>query len=182
MCRTRKPCTRSDAQTGRTSHIPAISICAIATAVLMALRRYAFAQAGLDTGEGPVRAWGYNTSGNYFDVLGIQPYLGRFFHASDEHGPDSAPYIVLTYAGWSSRFHGDRGVVGRKVQLDKRPFTVIGVAPPGFRGLLVAFSPDLFRADGHGRAGSPQGARKPLDRRRCRPPEGRCDAHRPPPI
>ncbi len=104
----------------------------------------AFSQAGLDTGEGPVRVWGYNTSGNYFDVLGLQPYLGRFFHASDEHGPDSAPYIVLSYACWYSRFHGDRGVVGRKVQLDKRPFTIIGVAPSGFRGLLVAFSPDYF--------------------------------------
>ena len=47
-----------------------------------------FAQVGLDTGSGPERAWGYKTSGNYFDVLGVQPYLGRFFHPSDERGPE----------------------------------------------------------------------------------------------
>src|SRR5207249_2182278 len=56
----------------------------------------AFTQAGLDTGQGPSRAWGYKTSGNYFDVLGIQPYLGRVFHAWDEHGPSSAPFLVLS--------------------------------------------------------------------------------------
>ena len=50
---------------------------------------------GLDTGEDPADANGFATTGNYFDVLRIQPTLGRFFHASDEHGPNSAPYIVL---------------------------------------------------------------------------------------
>ena len=83
-------------------------------------------------------------SGNYFDVLGIQPYLGRFFHASDEHGPNSAPYIVLSYAYWHSHFQDDRGVVGRVVQLNKHPFTILGVAPPEFRGTLVFFNPDFF--------------------------------------
>ncbi len=108
------------------------------------LAAVAFTHAGLETGEGPSRVWGYSTSGNYFDVLGIQPYLGRFFHASDEHGPDSAPYIVLTYAYWHAHLHDDPGVVGRAVQFDKHPFTVIGVAPPGFRGTFVAFSPGFF--------------------------------------
>ena len=42
----------------------------------------------------------------------IQPYLGRFFHDADEHGPNSAPYLVLTYAYWHSHFQDDRGVVG----------------------------------------------------------------------
>ncbi len=83
-------------------------------------------------------------SGNYFDVLGIQPYVGRFIRASDEHGPNSAPYIVLTYAYWHSHFEGDRSVVGRTVQLNKSPFTIVGVAPPGFRGTLLFFSPDFF--------------------------------------
>ena len=108
------------------------------------LSAVAFTQAGLETSEGLSLVWGYRTSGNYFDVLGMQPYLGRFFHASDEHGPDSAPYIVLTYAYWHAHLHDDRGVVGRTVRLDKRPFTIIGVAPPGFRGTFVAFSPSFF--------------------------------------
>ena len=49
--------------------------------------------------------------------------------ASDEHGPNSAPYIVLSYAYWHSHFHDDRGVVGRIVQVNKHPFTIVGVAP-----------------------------------------------------
>jgi len=103
-----------------------------------------FAQEGLDTGTGASPEWGYKTSGNYFDVLGIQPYLGRFFSASDENGPNSAPYIVLTYAYWHSHFHDDRGVLGRSVRLNKRSVTVIGVAPPGFRGAVVGFSPSFI--------------------------------------
>ncbi len=99
---------------------------------------------GLDTGEGPSRFWIEEASGNYFDALGIQPYLGHFFHASDEHGPNSAPYMVLTYAFWHTHFQDDRGVVGRTVQVDKHPYTVIGVAPPEFHGTLLFFHPDVF--------------------------------------
>ena len=108
------------------------------------LAAFAIAPAALDTGGNPSRAWVYQVSGNYFDVLGIQPYVGRFIRASDEHGPNSAPYIVLTYAYWRSHFEGDRSVVGRSVQLNKSPFTIVGVAPPGFRGTLLFFSPDFF--------------------------------------
>jgi predicted permease len=100
--------------------------------------------AGLDAGTNPSRAWLYEVSGNYFDVLGIQPYLGRFIHASDEHGPNSAPYAVLTYAYWQTHFQGDRSVVGRVVKLNKHPFTIVGVAPPEFHGTLLFFSPDFF--------------------------------------
>jgi predicted permease len=99
---------------------------------------------GLDTGEQPLRSWVQESSGNYFDGLGLQPYLGQFFHASDEHGPNSAPYIVLTYAFWHTHFHDDRGVIGRTVQLNKHPFTIIGVARPGFHGTLLFFNPDFF--------------------------------------
>jgi predicted permease len=101
-------------------------------------------EVGLDTGNNPSHAWADQVTGNYFDVLRIQPYLGRFFHASDEHGPNSAPYIVLTYAYWHTHFQDDRGVVGRTVHLNKRPFTIIGVAPPGFHGAVLFFSLDFF--------------------------------------
>jgi predicted permease len=66
------------------------------------------------------------------------------FHAADEHGANSAPYLVLSYAYWHTHFHDDSGVVGRTVQLNKHPFTVIGVTPPGFVGIYVGFSPDFF--------------------------------------
>ena len=109
-----------------------------------ALAAFNFAFVGLDTGKSPSPAGGFAVTGNYFDVLRIQPYLGRFFHASDERGPNSAPYIVLTHAYWHTHFQDDRGVVGRVVRLNNHPFTIIGVAPPEFRGTLSFISPDFF--------------------------------------
>lgn len=103
-----------------------------------------YGQAALDTGNDPVRAWLLEVSGNYFDLIGIHPILGRFFHAADERGPNSAPYVVLTYAYWHTHFHDDYGVVSRTVRLNKHPFTILGVAPPGFNGTLQVFSPDFF--------------------------------------
>jgi predicted permease len=103
-----------------------------------------FSAAGLDTGGDPSQIWVWEASGNYFDTLGLKPYLGRFFHASDEHGPNSSPYIVLSYAYWRSHFRGDPAVVGRTVQLNKHPFTVLGVAAPDFRGTELFFSPALW--------------------------------------
>ena len=105
---------------------------------------YDIAQAGIDTGQNPSSAWLYEVSGNYFDALGIQPSLGRLFHNTDERGSNSAPYIVLSHAYWHSYFQDDRNIVGRVVRLDKHPFTIVGVAPPDFRGTLLFFSPDFF--------------------------------------
>jgi predicted permease len=99
---------------------------------------------GIDTGGNPSTAWPYMASGNYFDALGVQPYLGRFYHAADEKGINSAPYVVLSYAYWNSHFHGDTGVVGRALQINKHPFTIIGVAPPSFRGTELFFSPAFW--------------------------------------
>jgi predicted permease len=99
---------------------------------------------GLDTGKDPTIANGFATTGNYFDVMGVHPWLGRFFGASDEHGPNSAPYVVLTYAYWQTRFQGDRSVVGRAIRLNQHPFTILGIAPPGFQGTLLFLGPDFF--------------------------------------
>src|SRR5271156_5787128 len=108
------------------------------------LAAYTISQVGIDTGKNPAQAWLYQVSGNYFDVIGIHPYMGRLIHSSDERGPNSAPYIVLSYAYWHSHFQDDRGVVGRSVLLNKHPFTILGVAPPEFRGTLLFFLPDFF--------------------------------------
>lgn len=108
------------------------------------LAAYGIPQVGLDAGHGHVATWGLEATGNYFDVMGIQPWLGRFFHASDEHGPNSAPFIVLSYAFWHSQFQDDRSVLGRILQVNRHPFTIIGVAPPTFRGSLVFYSPNFY--------------------------------------
>ena len=105
---------------------------------------YNVTSVGLDTGNNPTGAWILEVTGNYFDALRIQPWLGRFFHAADERGPNSAPYIVLTYAYWHTHFQDDRGVVGRVVQLNKHPFTILGVAPEQFRGTLLFVYPDFW--------------------------------------
>jgi predicted permease len=108
------------------------------------LAGYEIAQVGLDTGDRAVRAWVVAATGNYFDALRLEPRLGRFFHASDEHGPDSAPFIVLGYDYWHTRFHDDPAVVGRAVRLNTYPFTIVGVAPKGFHGTLAIADPDFY--------------------------------------
>lgn len=108
------------------------------------LAAFNFAFVGLDTGNNPALATGFAASGNYFDVLRVRPFLGRFFHSADERGFNSAPFVVLTYGYWHSHFQDDREVIGKTVLLDKHPFTVIGVAPPGFQGTLMFISPDFF--------------------------------------
>jgi predicted permease len=108
------------------------------------LAGYIMIPVGFDAGGNPTQAWGYEVTGNYFDALGIHPYLGRFFHDADEHGPNSAPFLVISYAYWHGNFQDDRGVVGRVVQVNKHPFTILGVAPPEFSGTLVFFFPDFW--------------------------------------
>jgi len=99
---------------------------------------------GVNSGGNPSTAWPYLASGNYFDSLGIQPYLGRFFHAADERGKNSAPYAVLSYAYWHSQFHDDTGIVGRVIEINKHPFTIIGIAPQTFRGTELFFAPAMW--------------------------------------
>ena len=99
---------------------------------------------GFDTGNDPSVANAFAVTGNYFDVLRVHPMLGRFFHASDEHGLGSAPYIVLTQAFWHTRFNDDRSVVGRVVGINHHPFTIIGVAPKGLQGTILFVAPDFF--------------------------------------
>ena len=108
------------------------------------LAAFTITEAGLDTGQNATPSWAEEVSGNYFDALGIQPYLGRFFHGSDERGPNSAPYLVLAYGYWHVHFQDDPHVVGRTVGINKHPFTILGVAPLGFHGTLLFGAPDFF--------------------------------------
>jgi predicted permease len=114
------------------------------TTAFEGIAAYQIDKAGLDTNGTPNSAWIYEASGNYFDVLHVQPFLGRFFHAADEHGFNSVPFIVLSYAYWQSHFQGDRSVIGRAVRVNKFGYTIAGVAPPGIRGTELFYSPDFW--------------------------------------
>jgi len=103
-----------------------------------------YARARLGWGNAVRRVSGYAVTGNYFELLGVQPEVGRFFEATDEHGPNSAPYVVLSNDLWRSAFTADPGVVGTTVRLDKDPFTVVGVAPAQFHGTEKFVWPDYW--------------------------------------
>ncbi len=105
---------------------------------------YGYSDARLSWRNAVRHVHGDEVTGNYFDLLGVQPQVGRFFHAADEHGPDSAPYVVLSDALWRSAFQADRGVVGTTVELNKHPFTVVGVAPAQFHGAERFVWPDYW--------------------------------------
>jgi predicted permease len=108
------------------------------------LAAFRFDKAGVSRGDHATRSWYFEVSGNYFDLLGIQPELGRFFHSSDERGVNSAPYVVLSDAFWRSRFASDPQIIGSAIELNQHPFTVIGVAPPAFHGTELFFWPDFW--------------------------------------
>ena len=105
---------------------------------------YGYSHARLSWSNTVMSLSGDEVTGNYFDLLGVQPGVGRFFHAADEHGPDSAPYVVLSDALWRSAFHADASVVGTTVELNKHPFTVLGVASAGFHGTERFVWPDYW--------------------------------------
>jgi predicted permease len=95
-------------------------------------------------GNSAIKSYGYLASGDYFDTLGVRPELGRFFHQSDERGINSAPYIVLSYDFWRSRFNRDPNVIGTAVSLNTHLFTVIGVAQENLHGTETFFWPDYW--------------------------------------
>ncbi len=105
---------------------------------------YKVVSAGLNVGASAVRSWGFEVSGNYFDVLRVRPQLGHFFHGGDDRGRGSAPYLVLSDDLWRRQFGANPAVLGQTVLLNHQPFSVIAVAPPGFRGTHPFFWPDYW--------------------------------------
>ncbi len=90
-------------------------------------------------GEVALRATRLRVTGNFFDLLGVQPVMGRAF-AADEMLDDSPPVLVLTHSGWQRIFDGAPGAVGSEIDLDDGRATVIGVLPPSF-GFTEIFAP-----------------------------------------
>jgi predicted permease len=82
-------------------------------------------------------------SGNYFDVLGVRPALGRLLSPDDDRS-GAEPVIVLSYSYWKNHLGGDAGVLNQRILMNAHPVVVAGVAPPGFLGLLPGSGPDFF--------------------------------------
>ena len=83
-------------------------------------------------------------SGNYFDVLGTPMALGRGFRPEEDEALDRNPVLVLGYGLWQRRFAGDPNIIGRRLELNRTPFTVIGVAAPGFIGVYGGIRQDYW--------------------------------------
>jgi predicted permease len=89
------------------------------------------------------RVGGELVSGNFFQVLGVRPWVGRLFSQEDDVTPGAHPVAVLSYAFWTRRFAKDAGIVGQTILINEHPVTVIGVTPPGFYGLTLSSDPDV---------------------------------------
>jgi predicted permease len=96
---------------------------------------------GADEGDHPR---GRLVSGNYFAVLGVPTLIGRPLTVDDGRVANGSPVVVLSHAYWQRRFAGDPGVLGRTVTINRVPFTVVGVTPPGFTGEVVGRMTDLW--------------------------------------
>ena len=90
------------------------------------------------------RIWGYLATGNYFQSLGIQPAIGRFFTPAEDRQPGANPFAVLSYACWQDRFGGSANVVGKEIRINNFKYTVLGVAPRGFHGTEVFYWPEIW--------------------------------------
>jgi putative ABC transport system permease protein len=97
-------------------------------------------------------------SGDFFNVLGVEPYMGRIFGEADNLTPGSSPVTVISYNFWRRRFAADPQIVGKTINLNGYPFTVVGVAAQGFNGVEVGVAPDVripIMMNGQVRPGSP---------------------------
>jgi predicted permease len=112
--------------------------------VLSGLLAYRFVAMSLSRSGNNEKVWGFLVSGNYFDVLGVKPALGRGFLPEEDKTRLSHPVAVISHSLWQTRFGGDPSVVDRDVLLNGRKFKVIGVAPAGFKGTEVIYTPEIY--------------------------------------
>ncbi|MDQ3348690.1 MAG: ABC transporter permease [Acidobacteriota bacterium] len=98
----------------------------------------------ITAGDQGTAAYGNMVSGNYFDVLGVRPALGRFFTEDEARAPGAHPVVVLSHPFWRSRLDGDPAAPGRMILVNGIPITVIGVAPEGFEGIYTGLRADAW--------------------------------------
>jgi len=105
---------------------------------------YRFAPISLSNDGVNERMWSYLVSGNYFDVLGVKPALGRYFTQEDDKAPAAHRVAVITYNCWQKRFGGAADAVGKSVIVNGRSFSIVGVAGQGFYGSEISYVPEMW--------------------------------------
>jgi len=88
-----------------------------------------------EPGQPAEQVYGMAASANFFDVLGVQPFLGRGFTAGEDQ--DKPTVVILSYRTWQRRYGGDPGVIGRTIRINTQPYTIVGVLPESFEALIV---------------------------------------------
>lgn len=114
------------------------------TSTLSGLAAFYVADVAVAAGDRSEQRSAAVVSGNYFDVLGLSPTAGRLLTPQDDGTSGASPHVVLGHDYWTSRFGGDPTVVGETVRIAGNAFTVVGVAPRGFRGTELTSAPDIW--------------------------------------
>src|ERR1041384_2219907 len=112
--------------------------------VLSGLLVYRFDPMSLSREGSNERVWGYLVSGNYFDVLGVPAFRGRMFTQEEDRARNASPVVVVSYGCWQRRFGADPALVGKEVTLNGHKFNVIGIAPEGFTGTEIIYTPEVW--------------------------------------
>jgi len=112
--------------------------------VFSAVAVYEFQDFGLEANGVTRPVWGAEVSGQYFDVVGIKPFLGRLLGRDDDDHPGASESAVISWSAWQSDFGADPNIVGKMVRIDKHPYTIVGVAPEGFHGTEKIAQLDIF--------------------------------------
>lgn len=112
--------------------------------VLSGLLVYRFVPLSMSRDGVNERIWGYEVSGNYFDVLGVEAIKGRTFLPEEDRTRLSHPVVVVSHGAWQRRFGGDPDLVGKEIRLNNRPFKIVGIAPEGFKGTEMVYTPEIW--------------------------------------
>src|SRR6185295_3496235 len=102
------------------------------------------AQMNVSYGDQTERVGADLVSGNYFQVLGVRPWAGRLLTQDDDRTPGAHPVAVISYRFWERRFGKDPTIVGKTILANEHPLTVVGVTPPGFYGVYLSSTPDVW--------------------------------------
>jgi predicted permease len=112
--------------------------------VFSAVAAMSISNFGLEANGATRPVWGTEVSGQYFEVVGIKPFLGRLLQRADDDHPGASQAAVLAWPAWKSDFGADPNIVGTTVRLNKLPYTIVGVTPEDFRGTEKMGTTDIF--------------------------------------